>query len=96
MRGAGRGGQHDSRLVRMAVRYAQGGDGEAMRFLYVRFAPEVRRHIAGLARDAAEADDVTRDVFAGLPTSIDGYQPREGPFEAWILGVARDSLRTRR
>lgn len=93
--GGARGAPEDSRLVREAVRLARRGDREGMHFLYVRFAPEVHRYVAGFVCDEGEAEGVTRAVFAKLPTSIVDYQQGEARFGAWILRVARDSVRSR-
>ena len=47
-----------------------------------------------------EAEDVTQHVFAKLMTVIGKYEPRDVPFSAWILRVARnvaiDHMRQRR
>jgi RNA polymerase sigma-70 factor (ECF subfamily) len=90
----------DSKLVRDLISQAQEGDSEALRFLYVRHAPEVARYLRRLTRDDHEAEDLTQDVFTKLITAIDKYEPREVPFAAWVMRVARniaiDYLRTRR
>ena len=53
-----------------------------------------------LLRDDHEAEDVTQHVFAKLMTNLHKYEPREVPFSAWILRVARnvavDHMRQRR
>ena len=90
----------DSRLVAAAVAAAQRGDREGLHFLYVRFAADVQRYVQGFLQDPHEAEDITQNVFAKLLTAIGRYQPREVPFEAWLLRVARnaalDCLRARR
>ena len=88
------------RFVARAVARAKQGDSEALRFLYVRYADNVYGYVASLLRDEHEAEDVTQHVFAKLMTSIHKYEPREVPFSAWILRVARnaavDHMRQRR
>jgi RNA polymerase sigma factor (sigma-70 family) len=95
---AGPGG--DSALVREAVVRAKNGDREALHFLYVRYSPEVLRYVRKLVQDDYEAEDITQNVFMKLMSVIGKYQPREVPFAAWILRVARnaalDYLRARR
>jgi RNA polymerase sigma-70 factor (ECF subfamily) len=95
---AGKGA--DSRLVRAAVEKAQGGDMGAMHFLYARYANDVRRYVESFVKDRHEAEDITQDVFIKLIRVIGKYEPREVPFAAWILRVARnatlDHLRARR
>lgn len=90
----------NTRLVQAAVKRAQAGDPEGLHFLYVRFAPDVQRFVNSLVKDHHEAEDITQNVFAKLMKAIGKYEPREVPFAAWILRVARnaalDHLRARR
>lgn len=73
---------------------------EALHFLYVRYADDVHRYVRSLVQDHHEAEDITQNVFVKLIAVICKYEPREVPFAAWILTVARnaalDHLRTRR
>ena len=64
---------------------------EGLHFLYVRFAPDVRRYVASLVQNQHEAEDITQDVFAKLVTAIRKYERRQVPFAAWILRVARNA-----
>jgi RNA polymerase sigma-70 factor, ECF subfamily len=93
-------GSGESRLVQKAVARAKEGDPEGVHFLYVRFAPDVLRHVNSFVQDHHEAEDITQNVFAKLLTKIDRYEQREVPFAAWILRVARnaalDHIRSRR
>ena len=90
----------DSALVQEAVERAKHGDPEGMHFLYVRHVEEMRRYIASIVHDQHEAEDITQEVFAKLMKRIDRYEPREVPFGAWIMRVARnaalDYMRARR
>jgi RNA polymerase sigma-70 factor (ECF subfamily) len=82
------------------VEKAQQGDMGALHFLYVRYAADVRRYVESFVKDHHEAEDITQDVFIKLIKVIGKYEPREVPFAAWILRVARnatlDYLRARR
>ena len=73
---------------------------EALHFLYVRYADDVLRYVRSLVQDHHEAEDITQNVFVKLIRVIRKYEPREVPFAAWILRVARnaalDHLRARR
>lgn len=93
-------GSGDSRLITAAVKRAQGGDMEAMHFLYVRYADDILRYVRSFVQDHHEAEDITHDVFAKLMHVIGKYEQREVPFTAWILRVARnaalDHIRARR
>ncbi len=87
-------------LVTKAVARAQAGDMSAIHFLYVRFADDVFGYVKSIVHDSHEAEDITQNVFAKLSTKIRKYEPRQVPFTAWILRVARnaaiDNLRSRR
>ena len=86
--------------IARAVARAKSGDNDAIRFLYLRYKDNVYGYVLSILRDAHEAEDVTQTVFIKLISVIDKYEPREVPFFAWILKVARnvalDSLRQRR
>ena len=87
-------------LTQEAVARAKAGDREGIHYLYVRYAEDVSRYVASLVRDRHEAEDITQNVFAKLITTIEKYEQREVPFDAWIFRVARnaalDYLRSRR
>jgi RNA polymerase sigma-70 factor (ECF subfamily) len=90
----------NSHLVLRAIKRAQTGDSEGLHFLYVRYAPDVQRFVNSLVKDHHEAEDITQNIFAKLMKAINKYEPREVPFTAWIMRVARnaalDHLRARR
>jgi RNA polymerase sigma-70 factor (ECF subfamily) len=87
-------------MVQSAVALAKKGDSEGVHFLYVRYADDVLRYVNSFVKDQHEAEDITQSVFAKLITVIAKYEPRDVPFTAWILRVARnaalDHLRSRR
>ena len=91
--------EHDPQVAG-AVRRAQAGDEAAIRYLYVRFKDNVYGYVLSVVKDSHEAEDVTQQVFLKLMVVIHKYQPREVPFTAWLLRVARnvalDHLRQRR
>jgi RNA polymerase sigma-70 factor (ECF subfamily) len=88
------------RLVPNAVAAARKGDRDALRFLYIRFADNIYGYVCSIIRDEHEAEDLTQQLFAKLPSALPKYQEREVPFSAWILRVARnlavDHLRAQR
>src|SRR4051794_20468696 len=89
-----------NRAVAQAVLCAKQGDREALRYLYVHYADHVYGYVLSIVRDEHEAEDVTQHLFAKLMTALPKYEPRQVPFSAWILRVARnvalDHLRQRR
>ena len=86
--------------VARAVTQAKAGDMDAIRFLYLRYRNNVYGYVLSILRDDHEAEDATQTVFMKLVSVIHKYEPRQVPFTAWILRVARnvaiDSLRRRR
>jgi RNA polymerase sigma-70 factor (ECF subfamily) len=97
---AERGGGGDSAMMRQAIARAQDGCPQALRFLYIYYAPEVLHYVRTLIRDHYEAEDIAQEVFVKLISVIGKYEGRGVPFGAWIRRVARnvamDHLRTRR
>jgi RNA polymerase sigma-70 factor, ECF subfamily len=82
------------------VARAKSGDMDAIRFLCLRYRNNVYGYVLSILRDAPEAEDATQTVFVELMSVIHKYEPRQVPFTAWLLRVARivaiDSLRHRR
>jgi RNA polymerase sigma-70 factor (ECF subfamily) len=89
-----------ARTTRLAVERAKNGDREAIRYLYVRYADNIYSYVASLLRNHHEAEDVTQQVFAKLPDSLQRYEDRGAPFLSWLVRLARnaaiDQLRSRR
>jgi RNA polymerase sigma-70 factor (ECF subfamily) len=81
----------DELAVRRLVRRAKAGDHDAMRQLYVRFAPPVHDHVERIVDSPDDADDVTQQIFAKLLTELWRYEPGEAPFLAWILRVSHNA-----
>ena len=78
-------------LLAKAIACAKDGDLSAVHFLYVRYADEVLGYVESIVRDRSEAEEITQRVFARLITAIGTYEPREGPFAAWIQRIAREA-----
>jgi RNA polymerase sigma-70 factor, ECF subfamily len=89
-----------AREVRLAIARAKGGDREALRLLYVRYADNVYGYVRSIVRDEKEAEDLTQHVFMKLITVIEKYEDHGVPFSGWLLRLARnvalDHLRRRR
>jgi RNA polymerase sigma-70 factor (ECF subfamily) len=87
-------------IVARAVARAKEGDSDAIRYLYLRYSDNVYSYVRTILHDDHEAEDVTQHLFAKLMTALPKYEPREVPFSAWILRVARnvavDHMRQRR
>jgi RNA polymerase sigma-70 factor, ECF subfamily len=87
-------------LVSRAVDATKEGDGDALRFLYVRYADNVYGYVLSIVKDRHEAEDVTQHLFLKLATVLPKYEERDVPMLAWLLRVARnlalDHMRQRR
>jgi RNA polymerase sigma-70 factor (ECF subfamily) len=87
-------------LVARAVVQARAGDREALGFLYQRYSSRVFGYVMSIVHDEHEAEDVTQAVFLKLMSALELYEPRQVPFAAWIIRVARnaayDHIRDRR
>jgi RNA polymerase sigma-70 factor, ECF subfamily len=77
--------------VRRLVQRAKAGDHDAMRQLYVRFAPHVHDYVKRIVVNPDDADDLTQQIFAELLTELWRYEPGEAPFRAWILRVSHNA-----
>ena len=77
--------------VRRLVQSAKAGDHDAMRQLYVRFAPHVHDYVRRIVINPDDADDLTQQTFAKLLTELWRYEPGEAPFRAWILRVSHNA-----
>lgn len=75
-------------LLCRAIAGTTAGDAQAVHFLYVRFADDVRGCVQSIVREPHVAEDITEIVFAKLPEAIREYEQGEMPFETWILEVA--------
>ena len=69
---------------------AKAGNGDALRYLYVRYADEVHRYVCTIVHEAHEAEDITRQVFSKLTGALCDYEQGEVPFAAWVLRFAHD------
>jgi RNA polymerase sigma-70 factor, ECF subfamily len=77
--------------VRRLVQRAKAGDHDAMRQLYLRFAPHVHDYVKRIVVNPDDADDLTQQIFAELLTELWRYEPGEAPFRAWILRVSHNA-----
>ncbi|MFJ4328018.1 sigma-70 family RNA polymerase sigma factor [Streptomyces tricolor] len=88
----------DAHLMRGLV----AGDESCLAALHRRWSPLVYALAWRTLGDAAEAEDVTQQVFLGVWRGCAGYRPERGPVAGWIVGITRRkiadalSARTRR
>ncbi|MBN1965700.1 MAG: sigma-70 family RNA polymerase sigma factor [Anaerolineae bacterium] len=67
---------------------AQQGDAEAVATLYRDYAQAIYRYIAYRVSNAADAEDLTAEVFLKMVEGLPGYRLTGAPFEAWLYRIA--------
>ena len=76
------------------------GDPAAVRALMARKLPRIHGLAARLLNDAAEAEDVTQEVFVRAWKQAGGWKPGGARFDTWLhrvaLNLCYDRLRRRR
>lgn len=77
-------GDSDAALV--AAMHA--GSGDALGTLLQRYARLVHRVAAQILRDAAEAEDLTQEVFLEIYRKADQYDAARGSVKVWLLQYA--------
>ena len=78
--------------VELLVRRASKGDAEAFGKLYDIHLDTVYRYIYYKVRHAAEAEDLTAQVFLKAWEAMPRYQWREVPFVHWLMRLARNAV----
>lgn len=69
----------------------QGGDPQAADCLIRRHLPRLHAFMITRATSAAEAEDLTQEVFIAVSRKIDSYRA-EVPFAAWLYAIARNKV----
>lgn len=77
------GSPTDDDLARQALH-----DPQAFTLLYQRYARRVYNYLYGKVGQAADAEDLTAQVFSDVVESLMRYRP-QGNFAAWIFTIAR-------
>jgi RNA polymerase sigma-70 factor (ECF subfamily) len=79
------------------ARRARGGDADGYAELYGRVAPAVYAwaslHIRPALRARLDPEDVLQEVACRAWSSFASWDERQGPFRAWLFGIARNVLR---
>lgn len=82
--------QHERKLVAAAQ-----ADPKLFLELYDRYFHRVWAYAIRRARNRAEAEDVTSEVFCRALENLGGYEWRGAPFFAWLLRIAANILADR-
>ncbi|MDO8531839.1 MAG: sigma-70 family RNA polymerase sigma factor [Dehalococcoidia bacterium] len=77
------------------VREAQQGNAGAFAKIYETYFDRVFRYVVVRVGNAAEAEDITQDVFLRALDSVRAFQWRGVPFSAWLFRIAHNLLTDR-
>ena len=69
------------------------GDQQAFAELYDRREPQLYRYALHGLGDPSAAEEIAHEVFVELMRTDSRYDPKRGPLEAWMYGVARNLIR---
>lgn len=78
---------HDEAQI---IKQAQAGDREAFAVLHDRHWEAIYNYVYYRVNSAAEAEDITSEVFVRMVEKIDRYQRKGKPFLAWLYTIARN------
>ena len=79
--------EHDEETL---VLLAAGGDEDAFGELYARHLDAIYRYIYFRVADAADAEDLTEDVFFKAWEALSRYRPGQYPFTSWLYRIAHN------
>lgn len=82
--------EEDETLIQ---RVRQGDEG-AFELLYERYLPRVYGYVRKRLQNRADVEEAVQDVFFAIFSSLDSFRA-EGPFAAWVLGIARRTIANR-
>lgn len=82
----------DEEKLKDLVDKAREHDPEAFGKLYDFFVDKIYRYIFYRVGRAADAEDLTEDVFMKAFEAIGRYEWREVPFSAWLFRIAHNSV----
>lgn len=73
------------------VRAAQ-ADPAVFALLYQRYLPRVYHYVRTRLENDDDAADLTQQIFLQALEALPSYQPRGGPFVAWLFQIARHAI----
>ncbi len=65
-------------------------DAATFERLYLGYRDRIYWYLRGRTADDEDAADLTQQVFLRVLDALPQYQPRRGPFAAWLFGIARN------
>jgi RNA polymerase sigma-70 factor (ECF subfamily) len=75
---------------------ASQGSEAACAWLYRHFSPRILRLAAGLLGEAADAEEVTQDVFVYAFRNLRRFDPGRSSFSTWLFTIAISRCRNKR
>jgi RNA polymerase sigma-70 factor (ECF subfamily) len=81
-------------VERATVDRARLGDQNALADLYDWYMPRVYRYAVARLGNAAEAEDLTEEVFLKMLGAIGGFRWRDVPFSSWLFRIAHNEVAT--
>jgi len=67
------------------------GDMGAFAEIYKRYAPGMRRFVAGMIKDRAKAEDIVQNIFMRLMTTRPAFENADA-FKNWLFVCARNEV----
>jgi RNA polymerase sigma-70 factor, ECF subfamily len=74
--------------IELLIRRAKAGDADAMSTLYETYVQAIYRYVFYRVPTAADAEDITAEVFLKVVEGLATYQITDVPFEAWLYRIA--------
>jgi RNA polymerase sigma-70 factor (ECF subfamily) len=72
------------------VQRAQEGDAASVAALYEQYFDQIFRYVSFKTGNAAEAEDITGEVFVRMLESIDRFRWQGYPFSSWLFRIAHN------
>lgn len=74
------------------ITLSQAGNREMFSQLYETYLQRIYRYIYCRVADNMLAEDITSQVFLKAWEKLDGYEPGQSPFVAWLYSIARNTV----
>ncbi len=74
--------------LKQIIHKAQSGNRDAVAHLYESYAQTIYRYIVHRVPTAADAEDLTAEVFVKMVEGLSEYRVADVPFEAWLYRIA--------